>query len=382
MSPWSGKYIIGLTGNIATGKSVVRKMLEHLGAYGIDADILAHRAIAKGSPGYEPTIEAFGKWILTPEGQIDRKRLGEVVFSNPQALETLETIIHPLVGQAVRMLIEHAKQKVIVIEAIKLLEGELRDLCDQIWVTKASEEKQLERLMYKRKMSLEEAQQRINAQGPEEAKLEAADVVIENAGTFEETWNQVSQAWKSVPQARKEEPPRKEKPSPRDKKLQRLTVQRATPRQTDEIATFLNQQTPGQPALTREDIMQAFGEKAYLLLRAGDQVAGLLGWQVENLITRVSEVMIRDNAPAARALEMLIRQMEEASEELQSEVALVFLTPSMAKHKALWKKLGYEQITVDNLTVRSWKNAAQETITPDMVMYFKRLKEHRVLRPM
>jgi dephospho-CoA kinase len=382
MSPWSGKYIIGLTGNIATGKSVVRKMLEHLGAYGIDADILAHRAIAKGSPGYEPTIEAFGKWILTPEGQIDRKRLGEVVFSNPQALETLETIIHPLVGQAVRMLIEHAKQKVIVIEAIKLLEGELRDLCDQIWVTKASEEKQLERLMYKRKMSLEEAQQRINAQGPEEAKLEAADVVIENAGTFEATWNQVSQAWKSVPQARKDRPPKKEKPSPRDKKLQRLTVQRATPRQTDEIAAFLNQQTPGQPALTREDIMQAFGEKAYLLLHAGDQVAGLLGWQVENLITRVSEVMIRDKAPTARALEMLIRRMEEASEELQSEVALVFLAPSMAKHKALWKKLGYEQITVDNLTVRSWKNAAQETITPDMVMYFKRLKEHRVLRPM
>jgi hypothetical protein len=92
--------------------------------------------------------------------------------------------------------------------------------------------------------------------------------------------------------------------------------------------------------------------------------------------------MIRDKAPTARALEMLIRRMEEASEELQSEVALVFLAPSMAKHKALWKKLGYEQITVDNLTVRSWKNAAQETITPDMVMYFKRLKEHRVLRPM
>ena len=68
MSAWPGKYVIGLTGNIATGKSVVRKMLEHLGAYGIDADMLSHRAMAKGSPGYQPIVEEFGKWIVAPDG--------------------------------------------------------------------------------------------------------------------------------------------------------------------------------------------------------------------------------------------------------------------------------------------------------------------------
>jgi dephospho-CoA kinase len=83
MSAWPGKYAIGLTGNIATGKSVVRKMLEHLGAYGIDADTLAHRTIAKGAPGYETVVETFGKWILAPDGNVDRARLARVVFSDP-----------------------------------------------------------------------------------------------------------------------------------------------------------------------------------------------------------------------------------------------------------------------------------------------------------
>jgi dephospho-CoA kinase len=76
VSKWVGKYVIGLTGNIGTGKSVVRRMLEHLGAYSIDADKLAHRAIAKGAPGYAPVVQTFGRWILAADGQIDRARIG------------------------------------------------------------------------------------------------------------------------------------------------------------------------------------------------------------------------------------------------------------------------------------------------------------------
>jgi dephospho-CoA kinase len=80
MSAWPGKYVIGLTGNIATGKSVVRKMLEHLGAYGIDADALAHRAIANDAPGFQPVLDIFGSWVLAADGQIDRTRLAKIVF--------------------------------------------------------------------------------------------------------------------------------------------------------------------------------------------------------------------------------------------------------------------------------------------------------------
>ena len=81
---WASKYVIGLTGNIATGKSVVRKMLEHLGAFGIDADALSHQAISKGGPGYQAVVELFGKWLLDADGQINRAKLGRIVFADPE----------------------------------------------------------------------------------------------------------------------------------------------------------------------------------------------------------------------------------------------------------------------------------------------------------
>ena len=139
MSNWPGKYVIGLTGNIATGKSVVCKMLEHLGAYSIDADALSHRAIAKGAPGYQTVLDTFGKWILGSDGEIDRGKLGRLVFNDPEALQQLELIVHPLVEKAVDVMIKRAGQPVIVLEAIKLLEGNLASGCDAIWVSYASE---------------------------------------------------------------------------------------------------------------------------------------------------------------------------------------------------------------------------------------------------
>jgi len=130
VSNWPGKYVIGLTGNIATGKSVVRRMLEHLGAYTIDADALSHRVISKGAPGYQPVLDTFGKWLLGADGQIDRGRLGRLVFADKDALKQLEDIIHPYVSQAIEILAKRASQPVIVIEAIKLLESDLRYRCD------------------------------------------------------------------------------------------------------------------------------------------------------------------------------------------------------------------------------------------------------------
>ena len=170
MSRWPGKYVIGLTGNIATGKSVVRKMLEHLGAYGIDADALAHRAMAKGAPGHPLIVKTFGDWILDTEGQIDRGKLAKIAFSDPNALDKLEAIVHPLVAHAVDLLIRRAKQVVVVIEAIKLLESDLVAGCDTIWVVDAPGELQTARLMHKRKMSEASARQRIAAQAPQALK--------------------------------------------------------------------------------------------------------------------------------------------------------------------------------------------------------------------
>src|SRR5215208_831246 len=110
VSNWPGKYVIGLTGNIATGKSVVRRMLEHLGAYTIDADALSHRVISKGAPGYQPVLDKFGTWLLDKDGQIDRAKLGRLAFADGEALVQLEDIIHPYVGQAVDILVKRATQ--------------------------------------------------------------------------------------------------------------------------------------------------------------------------------------------------------------------------------------------------------------------------------
>jgi dephospho-CoA kinase len=199
VSNWPGKYVIGLTGNIATGKSVILKMLEDLGAYCIDADTLSHLAIAKGAPGYERVIDTFGKGIVDGNGEINRVKLGRLVFHDPQALQQLESIVHPLVERAVDSMIQHASQRVVVIEAIKLLEGRLVEACDIVWTAYAPESIQKTRLIQKRYMSAQDADQRIHAQAPQEVKTSAAKVVIRNIGSLEDTWEQVLAAWKTIP---------------------------------------------------------------------------------------------------------------------------------------------------------------------------------------
>jgi dephospho-CoA kinase len=374
MSAWPGKFAIGLTGNIATGKSVVRKMLEHLGAYGIDADALAHRTFAPGAPGYEPVVELFGKWILAEDGQIDRARLGKVVFTDPEALDRLEAVVHPLVGQAVDILVRRSKQPVVVIEAIKLLESELGSHCDSLWVTYAPVEVQLARLRSKRGMKEEAARQRILAQPSQEKKIAAANVVIRNYTTFDDTWRQVYTAWETL------FPGLEAAPEP-VREGGKLVVRRARPRQAAEIAAFLNAMGDGSRRLKREDIMAAFGEKAFLLLLQDEKLLGLVGWEVENLVARTDEITISPELPFEGALRLLMDEVERASKELQCEASLLFLPPALARQESVWRALGYEPRTVESLNVSAWQEAAVESMPAGAVMLFKQLRKDRVLRP-
>jgi dephospho-CoA kinase len=374
MSAWTGKFVIGLTGNIATGKSVVRKMFEHLGAYGIDADALAHRAIAKGAPGYKPVIEMFGKWLLDPDGQIDRSRLGKIVFSDPDALARLEAILHPLVREAVDILVRRSKQDVIVIEAIKLLESPLRERCDRIVVAYAPEGVQLSRLVEKRKLSLEVARQRIAVQPPQREKITAADIVIRNDGAYEDTWLQVSAAWQEFFSLDEMAPgltPRKRK----------MLVERAHPTQVAEIADFINRYNDKRYPLSASDIMALFGEKAFLLLKVGDQLSGLAGWQVENLVSRTDSVYLDPALPVPDLMRVILNEVERSSRDLQCEVSLLFLPPKLARREDIWRGMGYETRTIPSLGVRAWQEAAQESMPEGTVLLFKQLRKDRVLRP-
>lgn len=376
MSKWPGKYIIGLTGNIATGKSVVRRMLEHLGAYTIDADALSHRAIAKDAPGYKPVLETFGKWILDPDEQINRSKLSSLVFRETEALIKLENIIHPLVEQAVEILIQRASQKVVVIEAIKLVESNLRLACDSIWVTYAPEDVQLNRLVRKRNMSRDNALERIHSQGAQSEKIERANVVIRNTGTYEELWKQVTSAWKRVSSTSDTMPVIMKKAERGD-----FAVQRGRPRDSEAIAEIVTRLSNGRQKMSKLDVMEAFGEKAFLLLQLNDKTVGLAGWQVENLVARTTDLFIEPRYISAKALQTLVSEVERASLELQCEASLIFPPPDISTHEASWQVMGYQQRSPESLGVQAWQDAANESKSPGSVLMFKQLRTDRVLRP-
>ncbi|HSJ89980.1 MAG TPA: dephospho-CoA kinase [Anaerolineales bacterium] len=377
MSNWPGKYVIGLTGNIATGKSVVRRMLEHLGAYTIDADALSHRVISKGAPGYQPVLDKFGTWLLDKDGQIDRSKLGRLVFADGEALTQLEDIIHPYVGQAVDLLTRRATQKVVVVEAIKLLESDLRNRCDSIWVTDAPPEVQIERLMRKRGMSREDAIQRIHAQSAQKQKLAAADVVVTNTGSYEDLWKQVNDAWKrSLPS---QEPP--ETLITRKPAAGSFSLYRGKPRDAQRIAELITRLSKGKHSMNSEDVMEAFGDKAFLLLQVNNELIGIAGWQVENLVARTTDLYLDTRAAPDKALPLLLAEVEKASSDLQCEASLVFPPMELVGFDSVWKHIGYERRSPDRLGVQAWTDAAMESMPKGSALFFKQLRTDRVLRP-
>lgn len=192
--------VIGLTGNIGTGKSAVLAMLRDLGADTIDADAVAHEVMRPGQPAHTGIVQAFGSDILAADGTIDRARLGAIVFRDAAALAQLEGIVHPAVFARMQTLVRGSRQPVVVIEAIKLLEaGYSITLCDVIWVVTSPRAQQISRLMQSRDLSQAEAELRIDAQPPQADKVRQADVVIDNSGTLDETRQQVEAAWQCLP---------------------------------------------------------------------------------------------------------------------------------------------------------------------------------------
>ncbi|HEC22354.1 MAG TPA: dephospho-CoA kinase [Chloroflexi bacterium] len=391
---WPGKTVIGLTGNIATGKSVVRRMLEHLGAFGIDADGLAHRAMSPGAPAYKPIIETFGRWILTPDGRIDREKLGKVVFADPDALARLEAITHPIVLEVIDLLIRRSKQKVVVIEAIKLFESGLAERCDSVWVVDAPPDVQVKRLVEKRKMSEEEARRRIAAQPPQSDKLARASVIIHNAKGFEDTYRQVREHFDKLvgapapapavtapPPKAAAKPPKGEAPEEEKEAVEKaITVRRSGPEEVEQVAAFISK--IDKTSLSREEMMERFGQKAYMAAYTGNQIVGLAGWQVENLITRIDEFRLAPDAPVKKVVSALIEHIEKGSNDLQSEIALLFLkndTPDEVRKAVM--AAGYTPQTASDLKVPDWREAARESAPPDSYMVVKRLRADRVLRP-
>lgn len=192
-------YVVGLTGNIATGKSLVLRQLAGLGAETIDADLVAHQVMQPGTPTAEAIIAEFGEEIRGEDDGIDRRKLGPIVFSDPAKLARLDEIAHPPTVAAIREQVKASQARVVVIDAIKLYEAGLDHDCDDVWAVYCEPEKQLERLMARNHLDREEALRRIDAQPPQEEKTRRAGRVIDNSGSIEETERQVRAAWAALP---------------------------------------------------------------------------------------------------------------------------------------------------------------------------------------
>jgi len=197
----SEKLVLGVTGSIASGKSTVVSMLKELGARHIDADLVYRELVQPGQPLLGELVASFGDGIIAEDGSLDRRALGKIVFSDPEALERLDRITHPAIIAEIDRRVDAIPSGVVVIDAVKLVESGHADHCEVVWVVTIDPEIQVTRLTNRNKLEIVEARRRVAAQPPMAAKLARADRVIDNSGTLDETRAQVRAAWNALPLA-------------------------------------------------------------------------------------------------------------------------------------------------------------------------------------
>jgi len=193
--------VIGLTGGIASGKSTVSAKLKEFGAAVIDADLLARDVVRKGEIAYNKIVQCFGEDILLPGGDIDRKKLGNIVFSDKEKLALLNSITHPEIINRMKERIQELKAegaKVIVVDAAILIEMGLHKYVDSVWVLSVDRETQLKRLVERDKFNYREAENRINSQFTNEVRKKYADVVIDNSKPIEEVEKRLEELWNNI----------------------------------------------------------------------------------------------------------------------------------------------------------------------------------------
>jgi dephospho-CoA kinase len=196
-------YLVGLTGGIASGKSYVASLLGELGASTVDADQVAREVVVPGSTGLEQVVAAFGDEILLSNGELDRAKLGSVVFANPDKRIELEKILHPLIKVRTTQLLGEQTSKVVVYSVPLLVEADVDYPFDAIITVEAGVENQISRLMASRRMAEADARARIGAQANSADRVARANFVIDSSGSKEQTKQQVVEVWNQLSQASK-----------------------------------------------------------------------------------------------------------------------------------------------------------------------------------
>lgn len=189
------RKVLGVTGNIASGKSTVVNILKEFGAHHVDSDLVYRDLVQPGQPLLVRLATAFGDGVIAAGGSLDRKALGAIVFSDPEKLAKLDRITHPAVIAESDRRAAAIRSGVIVIDAVKLIESGHADTCDEVWLVTAPEEVQIARLMRRNELTEEEARRRVAAQPLLEPKIQRADRIIDNSGSLETLRATVEAAW-------------------------------------------------------------------------------------------------------------------------------------------------------------------------------------------
>ena len=200
-------HVIGLTGGIGTGKTSVADMLSELGAAVVDADKVGHEAYRPGADAWQAVVDAFGRGILTEDGEIDRKSLGAIVFGDPAELAKLNSIMHPRMYRMMEERLEELRSdgcKSAVIEAALLIEADWQPLTDEVWVVTAPEDDAVMRTATRSGLSEDAVRARIASQMSQAERVQLADAVVENDGTQEDLRRTVTETWNRRVLAREE----------------------------------------------------------------------------------------------------------------------------------------------------------------------------------
>lgn len=400
---WPDKIIIGLTGNIATGKSAVMRMAEAEGALTLDADQIVHD-ILENDPGMQAAIAvAFGAGVRRPDGTVDRAALAAIVFGDEEALRDLEHMLHPAVRQQIREAIDATPAPVVMIEAIKLLEGELVELVDQVWVTRVPRKVQIERLMVCRGMDAETAVMRVDAQNPQEMKVARADVVIDTDGTMAGTRAQFELAWARLPateltgkQLPRRQPATSRPPVAREESvpaspaqpepepaapppLEDVVVRRARPSDIPGILLLIRKATGGELQMKRADLLLAFSERSYLIGQQDAEISTVVGWNTSSTTAvAIDQIFAHPLESFKITGPAVLQEIEKSARQLICEVALAYLPPDAPDLiRQLFLDAGYEPREQEDMP-RAWQETITETRPDETVILAKVLRDVRI----
>jgi len=377
------------------------------GAFTIDADKVVHELMDYDSDIQAAIAVAFGSEVRLENGRIDRKKLGAIVFNDPAALKDLENMVHPAVRQVLAQRILESEASVVVIEAIKLLEGELVKACHQVWVTRCSKQRQLQRLMICRGLDADTATVRVKAQPPQEEKVAMADAVIDTDGLMTETEAQFAAVWRRLPgpehvevksmtvggagdglmraarlagkgdlkalvaAAQKIEKPERAQP-------EGLQVRRAKPSDIPSVLLLIQKVTDGEMKIKRAEMLMAFSERSYVIGQLGAEIVVILGWSIDGQVARIDQMFMLPGDELIPTLTAVLREIETSADAHIGEILAAFIPEKLlsALH-GFFSEEGYFDVEPDMLP-DAWQVAIEESQPPETHLMIRVLRDDRL----